>query len=69
MVKADDGFRGCDDKTGKLISNEELRDEHNVQPHLLLRPGTIHDDLAWKILITKVPKYRMYDSKEWYDYT
>ena len=67
--EVDGVFRGCDPKTKRLVSNEKLQSMKKVHDHIPHRPGTVLDDLAWTILTTKVPKYRLYDdTSNWNDY-
>jgi len=50
---------GCNESTGSI--------DMNVPKHLQSRVGTVFDDKAWKFLVRKVPKYKMYDQDEWKD--
>jgi hypothetical protein len=59
-----DGLIGhwCDKKKGEIKGAERTPD------HIQTRPGEVYDDTAWKILTSRVPKYRIYDTPEWEDF-
>ncbi|KAG7347446.1 glycosyl transferase family 2 protein [Nitzschia inconspicua] len=54
--------RWCDKKKGTVKTGDE------VPSHIEPRPGEVFDDQAWQLLISKVPKYRIYDTQEWKDF-
>jgi hypothetical protein len=53
-------FKGCDKKINELSIDKNDHNNH--------RPGTVRDDLAWRILTSRVSKYRAWDSSEWQDF-
>mmetsp|Transcript_19688 Transcript_19688/g.42792 ORF Transcript_19688/g.42792 Transcript_19688/m.42792 type:complete len:331 (+) Transcript_19688:395-1387(+) len=58
----------CNKETMKAFTLDELR--RNGKPeHIASRPGTVLDESAWKLLSTRVPKYRGYDDGAWEDYS
>lgn len=54
--------RWCDNEKGTVKNAED------TPSHIQSRPGEIFDDQAWKLLTSKVPKYRIYDTPEWEDF-
>jgi hypothetical protein len=55
-------LKGCNHKTGQL-------DNNGAPQHAWHRPGDVLDTTAWDFLTSKVPKYRIYDTEDWQDYT
>jgi len=55
--------RWCDNKNNKIKSGGRTPD------HIQSRPGEVYDDKAWKLLTSHVPRYRIYDTPEWQDFS
>lgn len=59
----------CSHEKGKSLSYDELA-RMGKPTHVASRPGVVFDDLAWRLLRDRVPKYRIYDDQlAWGDYT
>eukprot|EP00578_Thalassiosira_sp_NH16_P013169 CAMPEP_0181125444 /NCGR_PEP_ID=MMETSP1071-20121207/27055_1 /TAXON_ID=35127 /ORGANISM="Thalassiosira sp., Strain NH16" /LENGTH=364 /DNA_ID=CAMNT_0023210891 /DNA_START=123 /DNA_END=1217 /DNA_ORIENTATION=- len=63
-----DGAKGCDYRTGRVITAEEL-ERKGMPDHIAIRTGSVFDDSAWQLLSERVPKYRIYDDEAWVDYS
>ncbi|KAL7536052.1 hypothetical protein ACHAWF_005349 [Thalassiosira exigua] len=63
------GVKACNQAEMRAYTLEELK-KLKKKEHYASRPGVVFDDSAWKILIRRVPKYRMFDDElAWGDYT
>ena len=65
--EVDNIFRGCD-TSGTKLASDELYESKKVWPHIKPRIGNVPDDLAWRILKARVPKYRVFDDEAWEDF-
>ena len=64
-----DGKKGCSQNTGKTMTLEELK-QKGMPTHIALRTGSVFDDSAWKIMVERIPRYRIFDDElAWGDYT
>lgn len=64
-----DGSKGCSHQTGRTMTVEELK-EKGKPTHIALRIGSVFDDSAWRIMMERIPKYRIFDDEmSWGDFS
>jgi len=69
--QASGNLKGCDwsDKHNPKLYMTPQEDPAPIAVHNYPRVGTVFDDSPWRFFTAKVPKYRIFDSSDWEDFS